>query len=75
MLRGNLPNKRNLDNELSTLQIQLLQCQEYMHGLESKLEDPFNEERVRLLSGSDPSANELQDKFEQVMTVPIMLSP
>lgn len=66
LLRGNLPAKRGLDNELSTLQIQLAQCHEYMRGLEHQLEDPTNADRMRLLSGSDPSMNDLHVKVEQV---------
>lgn len=66
LLHGTLPNKRSLDNDLSTLQIQLLQCQEYERDLELKLEDPTNKERVRLLDGEDPHPGELQKKLEQL---------
>ena len=67
LLRSSLPNKRALDNELTTLQLQFLQCQEYVLDLERNLEDPTNTERVRLLSGDDPSPEELLTKIEMVI--------
>ena len=67
LLKGSLPNKKALDNELATLQIQLAHCQEYIMSLEKKLEDPSNASRVRLLGGNDPKPKELTAKVEKVM--------
>lgn len=66
LLKSSLPNKRALDNELTTLQIQLSQCQEYVKDLERSLENPNNSERIRFLTGNDPPPNELQKKIEEV---------
>ncbi|PIK60071.1 putative coiled-coil domain-containing protein [Apostichopus japonicus] len=54
LLRKNVPNKRALDQELVTLQIQLSQCQDRMTELEKNLENPYDETRVRFLEGEDP---------------------
>ena len=67
LLKGGLPNKKALDNELATLQIQLAHCQEYIMSLEKKLEDPSNASRVRLLGGNDPKPKELTARVEKVM--------
>lgn len=62
LLKSSLPNKKALDNELTTLQIQLAQCQEYIMDLEHNLEDATNADRIRLLPGNDPSMEELEWK-------------
>lgn len=67
LLKGCLPSKKALDNELATLQIQLAHCQEYIMSLEKKLEDPSNASRVRLLGGNDPKPKELTARVEKVM--------
>ncbi|XP_013383517.1 coiled-coil domain-containing protein 146 [Lingula anatina] len=66
LLRKQLPNKRMLDQELVTLQIQLSQCQDRMLELEKQLENPYDETRVRYLEGSDPSPAQLQTKLEEL---------
>ncbi|XP_072181857.1 coiled-coil domain-containing protein 146-like [Diadema setosum] len=66
LLRQNLPNKRALDQELTTLQIQLAQCQDRMNELEHQLENPHDEERVRFLEGKDLSPSELNTKIENL---------
>ncbi|XP_074646441.1 coiled-coil domain-containing protein 146-like [Tubulanus polymorphus] len=66
LLRKNLPNKRNLEQELTTLQIQLCQCQDRMLDLERELENPYDESRVRFLEGKDLTPAELQKKIEQL---------
>ncbi|XP_070559070.1 coiled-coil domain-containing protein 146-like [Ptychodera flava] len=66
LLRKSLPNKRALDGELVTLQIQLAQCQDRMAELEKELENPYNKERVRLLEGRDLSPAELNNKIEEL---------
>ncbi|EDO49671.1 predicted protein [Nematostella vectensis] len=62
----NMPNKRALDNELVTLQIQLAAARDRLADLEKELEDPSNEERVRLLSGADPEPDILAKKIEEL---------
>lgn len=62
----NMPNKRALDNELVTSQIQLVACRERLAQLEKKLEDPSDENRVRLLGGEDPEPEILAKKIEEL---------
>ncbi|XP_041460505.1 coiled-coil domain-containing protein 146-like [Lytechinus variegatus] len=66
LLRQNLPNKRALDQELTTLQIQLAQCQDRMNELEHQLENPHDEKRVRFLDGKDLSPQDLNKKIEDL---------
>ena len=66
LLQRSMPSKRHLESELVTLQIQLQQCQDRMLELEKELENPYDETRVRLLEGSDPSPAEIQTKVEDV---------
>lgn len=68
LLWKQLPNKRSLEEELVTLQIQLQQCQDRMLELEKHLEDPYDESRVRYLEGKDLPPAQLQDKVEDVST-------
>lgn len=68
LLWKQLPNKRSLEEELVTLQIQLQQCQDRMLELEKQLEDPYDESRVRYLEGKDLPPAKLQDKIEDVRT-------
>ena len=72
LLWKQLPNKRSLEEELVTLQIQLQQCQDRMLELEKHLEDPYDESRVRYLEGKDLPPAQLQDKVEDVSTIWIM---
>lgn len=69
LLKKSLPNKRNLEGELVTLQIQLSQCQDRMMEMEKELENPMDESRVRFLSGRDLTPTELHDKLEEVRVV------
>lgn len=62
----NMPNKRALDNELVTSQILLVACRERLAQLEKKLEDPSDENRVRLLGGEDPEPEILAKKIEEL---------
>ncbi|XP_038067979.1 coiled-coil domain-containing protein 146-like [Patiria miniata] len=64
--RQTLPNKRALEQELVTLQIQLSQCQDRMGELEKELENPYDENRVRFLEGKDLSPADLNKKIEQL---------
>ncbi|XP_006816366.1 coiled-coil domain-containing protein 146-like [Saccoglossus kowalevskii] len=66
LLWKSLPNKRSLDNDLVTLQIQLSQCQDRMAELERELENPYNEDRVRLLEGKDLTPHDLNNKIEEL---------
>ncbi|XP_039271239.2 coiled-coil domain-containing protein 146-like [Styela clava] len=66
LARKNQPNRLHLSDELITLQIQLAQCQDRMRGLEKKLEDPEQPNRVRLLGGKDPTPTELHKKMEEL---------
>jgi len=64
LLKGSLPNKQALDRELTTLQIQLAQCHDYIVDLEHSLEDSGNVDRMRFLDGKDPTRDELATKVE-----------
>lgn len=66
LLRKNVPNKRNLEQELVTLQIQISQCQDRMLNMEKQLENPNDVTRVRFLDGKDPSPTDLQKKLEEL---------
>ena len=66
LLKGSLPNKQALDRELTTLQLQLSQCQDYICDLERSLEDSSNVDRVRFLHGNDPAPTDLSKKIEKV---------
>ncbi|KAH9508117.1 hypothetical protein Btru_054756 [Bulinus truncatus] len=66
LLRKNVPDKINQEKELVTLQIQLEQCQERMLELERALENPYDETRVRYLTGKDPSPGEIHSKVEEL---------
>ncbi|XP_064633168.1 coiled-coil domain-containing protein 146-like [Lineus longissimus] len=66
LLWKQLPQKRNLESELVTLQIQLSQCQDLMLELEKQLENPNDTERVRNLKGKDPEPAEMQKKIEEL---------
>ncbi|KAE8616378.1 hypothetical protein XENTR_v10008787 [Xenopus tropicalis] len=65
-LQKNLPNKRMLESDLVTLQIQLSQCNDRVAELETQTEDPGKEYRTRLLEGKDPSLQELMKKTEEL---------
>ncbi|XP_033110097.1 coiled-coil domain-containing protein 146-like [Anneissia japonica] len=66
LARKTLPNKKALESELVTLQIQLSQCQDRMSELEKQLENPYDESRVRLLEGKDLTPAELNNKIEEL---------
>ncbi|XP_065059412.1 coiled-coil domain-containing protein 146-like [Rhopilema esculentum] len=66
LMKRALPQKRSLDDELVTLQLQLLECQEYLLDLEKSLENPSQSDRVRLLGGKDPSQDELLKKTAEL---------
>ncbi|KAL3853073.1 hypothetical protein ACJMK2_016653 [Sinanodonta woodiana] len=66
LLRKQMPNKSNLEDELVTLQIQLQDCQDRMLELEKELENPYDESRVRYLEGKDPPPAELHEKIEDL---------
>lgn len=66
VLRGQQPNKMNMEAELVTLQIQLQQCQDRMLELEKQLENPYDEKRVRYLEGKDPAPAEMHEKIEDL---------
>lgn len=68
LLHKAMPNKVNMEKELVTLQIQLQQCQDRMLELEKDLEDPYDESRVRYLTGKDPTPGEIQNKVEELET-------
>lgn len=68
LLHKSMPNKVNLERELVTLQIQLQQCQDRMLELEKDLENPYDETRVRHLTGKDPSPGQIQGKVEELET-------
>ncbi|XP_029472890.1 coiled-coil domain-containing protein 146 [Rhinatrema bivittatum] len=61
-----LTNKKALEEELVSLQIQVSQCQDKVHELEIKVEDPNTENRIRHLEGKDPSGAELITKLEEL---------
>ncbi|KAM9312848.1 coiled-coil domain-containing protein 146 [Gastrophryne carolinensis] len=65
-IKKELPNKRNLESDLVTLQIQLSQCNDRLGELENHVEDPEKANRKRILEGKDPSQQELIKKVEEL---------
>ncbi|KAJ8386940.1 hypothetical protein AAFF_G00165370 [Aldrovandia affinis] len=59
-----LPSKRALEEEITTLQIQLSECKGCRHVLEKAVEDQQN--RVRKLEGKDPPPDQLVKKIEKL---------
>ncbi|KAJ8382048.1 hypothetical protein SKAU_G00028260 [Synaphobranchus kaupii] len=59
-----LPNKRNLEEEITTLQIRLSECKDRRLALEKAVED--QQSRVRRLEGTDPSSDQLIKKIEKL---------
>ncbi|XP_059175835.1 coiled-coil domain-containing protein 146-like [Physella acuta] len=66
LLHKAVPGKLNQEKELVTLQIQLQQCQDRMVELEKALENPYDESRVRYLTGKDPTPGEIHNKVEEL---------
>jgi hypothetical protein len=82
LLQKSLPNKRNIEGELVTLQIQvsdlrpltyitdlllqLAQCQDRMMEMEKQLENPMDESRARFLGGRDLTPAKLHEKLEEL---------
>nr|XP_033815000.1 coiled-coil domain-containing protein 146 isoform X2 [Geotrypetes seraphini] len=58
--------KKTLEEEIVSSQIQLARCQDKVHELELKMEDPTTENRVRQLEGEDPSKADLITKTEEL---------
>ncbi|XP_075713445.1 coiled-coil domain-containing protein 146 [Rhinoderma darwinii] len=61
-----LPNKKALESDLTTLQIQLSQCNDRVDELENLAQSPDKEGRIRLLDGKDPSLQDLMKKMEEL---------
>ncbi|KAG9339121.1 hypothetical protein JZ751_024152 [Albula glossodonta] len=59
-----LPSKRALEEEITTLQIQVSECKDRRLSLEKAVEDQQN--RVRKLEGKDPSPEQLVKKIEKL---------
>ncbi|XP_064199499.1 coiled-coil domain-containing protein 146 isoform X2 [Anguilla rostrata] len=59
-----LPNKRDLEEQITTLQIQLSECKDQRLALEKAVED--QQSRVRRLEGSDPPPDQLIKKIEKL---------
>lgn len=68
LLRAQLPNRRSLEEEQTTLRIQLLACQNRMLELEKEVENPYNDKRARFLEGKDPPPADLHEKVEDLET-------
>ncbi|KAG8536929.1 hypothetical protein GDO81_025420, partial [Engystomops pustulosus] len=64
-----LPNKKALEMDLVTLQIQLSQCDDRAAELEELAQGPNKEGRIRILEGKDPSVQDLMRKMEEVSVV------
>ncbi|XP_018415938.1 PREDICTED: coiled-coil domain-containing protein 146 [Nanorana parkeri] len=63
-VKKELPNKRNLESDLVTVQIQLSQCNDRLNDLETQAEDPEKTSRIRIVEGKDLSQQELLKKTE-----------
>ncbi|XP_067861472.1 coiled-coil domain-containing protein 146 [Heptranchias perlo] len=65
-VRKDVPSKHELESNLTTLQMQLAQCQDEVQSLEKTLVDPTSENRTRLLGGDDPSFDELSKRIDEM---------
>lgn len=65
VLRHAIPDKRNIDDELTAVQIQVEQCRNRMVDLETQLESPSSQ-NTRLLEGVDLSPENMERKIEEV---------
>ncbi|KAJ8262059.1 hypothetical protein GJAV_G00161680 [Gymnothorax javanicus] len=64
LLRKLLPNKRDLEEQITMLQTQLSECKEQRLALEKAAED--QQSRVRRLEGSDPPPDQLIKRIEKL---------
>ncbi|XP_069834159.1 coiled-coil domain-containing protein 146 [Dendropsophus ebraccatus] len=65
-IKKELPNKKALESDLITLQIQLSQCNDKVAELEDLAQSPDKESRIRILDGKDPSLQDLMKKMEEI---------
>lgn len=65
-IKRELPNKKGLESDLITLQIQLSQCNDRAAELEQLAQSPDKESRIRILDGNDPSLQDLMKKMEEL---------
>ncbi|XP_073508381.1 coiled-coil domain-containing protein 146 isoform X1 [Phyllobates terribilis] len=65
-IKKELPNKKALESDLVTLQIQLSQCNDRAAELEDLAQSPDKESRIRMLDGKDPSLQDLMKKMEEL---------
>lgn len=65
-IKRELPNKKALESDLITLQIQLSQCNDRADELEQLAQSPDKESRIRILDGNDPSLQDLMKKMEEL---------
>ncbi|KAG9489979.1 hypothetical protein GDO78_005738, partial [Eleutherodactylus coqui] len=65
-IKKELPNKKALESDLITLQIQLSQCNDRVAELEELAQSPDTESRIRILDGKDPSIPDLMKKMEEL---------
>ncbi|CAJ0960959.1 unnamed protein product [Ranitomeya imitator] len=65
-IKNELPNKKALESDLVTLQIQLSQCNDRVAELEDMAQSSNKESRIRKLDGKDPSLQDLMKKMEEL---------
>lgn len=65
-IKRELPNKKALESDLITLQIQLSQCNDRADELEQLAQSPDKESRIRILDGNDPSLQDLMKRMEKL---------
>jgi hypothetical protein len=66
LLRKSMPSKRQTEQELVTLQIELSQCQDHQRQLEQQIENPKSEDRLHFVEGKDLQPVELQAKIDHI---------
>uniref|UniRef100_A0A1I8FN67 Reverse transcriptase domain-containing protein n=1 Tax=Macrostomum lignano TaxID=282301 RepID=A0A1I8FN67_9PLAT len=66
LAKKKVPKKRQVEDELTVLQIQLSICQDRLLQMESRTEDPTHAGRLRYLEGADPGPIELHNKCEDM---------
>lgn len=66
LLKKRVPEEESMQDQLTQLRQQLVECQDYVVKLENQVEDCTNPERIRLLDGPEESVEELMEKLEKV---------
>ncbi|CAD5119583.1 DgyrCDS8185 [Dimorphilus gyrociliatus] len=66
LMRKSIPDKKALEDELVTLNIQMQACQDRLVDLDGRTENANDPTRVRFLEGKDLPPDKMKDKLEEL---------